>query len=498
MRTCGILLHITSLPNKYGIGTMGKCAYDFVDFLKASKQSAWQVLPIGPTSYGDSPYQTFSAFAGNPYFIDFDLLKEEGLLKEEDYSFMETSNETTVDYAYQYNNRFNVLRIAYNNFDKETKEFKKFKKENKDWLEDYAMFMTIKYLNNGASWWTWDKSLKLHKKTALNKIKQDNKDDIEFWSFLQFKFFEQWTALKKYANENGVKIIGDIPIYVAHDSSDVWAKPINWQMDENGEPINVAGCPPDAFATKGQLWGNPIYNYDLMEQDGFSWWIKRVEKSLELYDTIRIDHFRGFESYYSIKYGSEDAINGEWVKGPGYKLFEAIKAKLGDVSIIAEDLGFITEDVYELLRKTQFPGMKIIQFGFDSKSDSEYLPHNYPKNCVVYPGTHDNMTILSWFKSLSDDDKWFVRNYLDMRDDYFICDKVIRACLQSTADTAIIQMQDYIGLADEGRMNTPSTLGNNWVWRLPKHYLNESQAGYLSFLATTYRRYPLPKVEQED
>lgn len=497
MRSCGILLHISSLPNKYGIGTLGKCAYDFVDFLKASKQSAWQVLPIGPTSYGDSPYQTFSAFAGNPYFIDFDLLKEEGLLKEEDYEYMETDNDTEVDYAYQYNNRFDVLKRAFDRFDKENAKFKKFKKNNKDWLEEYALFMTIKYLNNGVSWWLWDKPLKLHKKSAITKIKKEYKEEIEFWSFLQFKFFEQWLALKKYTNDNGIKIIGDIPIYVAHDSSDVWANPSNWQMDENGEPINVAGCPPDAFALKGQLWGNPIYNYDLMEQEGFSWWIKRVEKSLELYDTIRIDHFRGFESYYSIKYGSEDAINGEWVKGPGIKLFNAIKEKLGEVSIIAEDLGFITEDVYELLRKTGYPGMKVLQFGFDSKSDSEYLPHNYVKNCVVYPGTHDNMTILSWFNGLTDDDKWFVRNYLDMRDDYFICDKIIRSCLQSVADTVIVQMQDYIGLGDEGRMNVPSTLGGNWVWRLPKHYLNESQSGYLAFLATTYRRFPLPEEECE-
>lgn len=488
MRTCGILLHITSLPNKYGIGTVGKCAYDFVDFLKASKQSAWQVLPIGPTSYGDSPYQTFSAFAGNPYFIDFDLLKEEGLLEETDYAFMETSNETEVDYAYQYNNRFDVLKRAYDRFDKENKEYKKFKKANKDWLEDYSLFMTLKYLNNGASWWKWEKPLKLHKKSALTKIKQEYQDNIEFWSFLQYKFFEQWMNLKKYANENGIKIIGDIPIYVAHDSSDVWANPKNWQMDENGEPVNVAGCPPDAFSETGQLWGNPIYNYELMEQEGFTWWIKRVQKSFELYDTVRIDHFRGFESYYSIKYGSENAVNGEWVKGPGIKLFNAIKEKLGEVDIIAEDLGFITEDVYELLRKTGYPGMKILQFGFDSKSDSEYLPHNYVKNCVAYPGSHDNMTVLSWFRGLSEDDKWFVRNYLDMRDDYFICDKVIRACLSSVADTVIIQMQDYIGLGDEGRMNTPSTLGGNWTWRLPKHYLNDSQAGYLAFLATTYRR----------
>lgn len=496
MRTCGILLHITSLPNKYGIGTLGKSAFEFVDFLVKAKQGAWQVLPIGPTSYGDSPYQTFSAFAGNPYFIDLDILKDEGLLLEEEFVHLMTDNEDTVDYAFQYYNRFDVLKKAFNRFDKENKTYKKFKRENKWWLDDYALFMTIKYLYDGNSWWTWEKDLKLHKKNAIALVKKKYVNDIEFWCFLQFKFFEQWYALKNYANQNGIKIIGDIPIYVAQDSSDVWSNPTNWQMDTECNPVNVAGCPPDAFAKLGQLWGNPIYNYELMEQDGYTWWIKRVEESLKLYDTVRIDHFRGFESYYSISYGSTDAVNGKWVKGPGIKLFNAIKEKLGDVSIIAEDLGFLTEDVYELLKETGYPGMKILQFGFDIKSDSEYLPHNYPKNCVVYPGTHDNMTVLSWFNDLTEEEKWFVRNYLDIKDDYFIADKMVRACLASVADTAIIQMQDYLGLGDEGRMNVPSTLGGNWIWRLPAKNLNTSLAGYLAFLSETYRRSKLEKVEE--
>ena len=488
MRTCGILLHISSLPNKYGIGTLGKEAYDFVDFLHKAKQSLWQVLPIGPTSYGDSPYQTFSAFAGNPYFIDFDLLKEDGLLEELDYELLERVNETEVDYGFQYNNRFNPLRTAFSRFDKEDKEYKKFKKVNKWWLEDYALFMTLKYQNNGASWWTWEDSLKLRKRTAISKVKKEFAEEIEFWSFLQYEFFKQWSALKAYANSLGVRIVGDIPIYVAHDSSDVWANPTDWLMDENLNPTNVAGCPPDAFTELGQLWGNPIYNYQKMEEEGFTWWVKRVEESLKLYDIIRVDHFRGFESFYSIPYGAENAINGVWVKGPGIKLFNAIKEKIGEVNIIAEDLGFITEDVYELLRNTGFPGMKVIQFGFDHKGDSEYLPHNYVKNSVVYPGTHDNQTVLSWFRELNDDDKWFVRNYLDIKDDYFICDKVIRAGLASVADTVIVQMQDYLGLTDDARMNTPSKLGGNWSWRVKKEQINDSLAGYLGFLSETYRR----------
>ena len=496
MRACGILLHISSLPNKYGIGTLGKCAYDFVDFLAKAKQKYWQVLPIGHTSYGDSPYQTFSAFAGNPYFIDLDLLAEDGLLIDSEYSHLETEEQLKVDYAFQYENRYTILKLAFSRFNLEEKSYKRFKKINKSWLEDYALFMTIKMLNNGNSWWNWDDSLKFRKRNTLSKLKKENQEDIEFWSFIQYKFFEQWHNLKEYANENGVEIIGDIPIYVAHDSSDVWSNPTNWQMDEKYNPTNVAGCPPDAFTEDGQLWGNPLYNYDKMEQEGFSWWIKRVEESLKLFDIVRIDHFRGFEAYYSIEYGSINAKNGKWVKGPGIKLFNAVKEKLGDARIIAEDLGFLTEDVYELLRETGFPGMKILQFGLNSEEDSEYNVHNYTRNCVVYPGTHDNLTILSWFRKLNDDDKWYVRNYLDLKDDYFICDRINRLCLSSVADTCIIQMQDYIGLGDEGRMNEPSTTSNNWVWRLDKKHINDNFAGYLSFLAITYRRCELPKKDK--
>ena len=488
MRSCGILLHISSLPNKYGIGTLGQCAYDFVDFLNESKQTLWQVLPIGPTSYGDSPYQGFSTFAGNPYFIDLDLLKDEGLLEEAEYAYLEQGDQNKVDYGFLYNNRFHVLRLAFDRFDVNNKEYKKFKRANKFWLDDYALFMTLKNLHNGDSWWNWEDGLKLRKKTVISAKKKEYANDIEFWCFIQFKFFEQWYALKAYANSKGVQIVGDIPIYVAHDSADVWCNPTDWQMDENLNPTVVAGCPPDGFSELGQLWGNPIYNYEKMAQEGFPWWVKRMKESLKLYDIIRIDHFRGFAGYYSIKFGAPDARDGEWVTGPGIALFNKIKEELGEVKVIAEDLGLITEDVAELLQATGFPGMKVLQFGFNHEGDSEYLPHNYPKNCVVYPGTHDNETIVSWFRGLSDEDRAFVRNYLNLRDDYFICENVARACLQSAAETVIIQFQDYIGLADEGRMNAPSTLGSNWQYRARKEQFNDDLAQYLARLSETYRR----------
>ena len=488
MRSCGILLHISSLPNKYGIGTLGKCAYEFVDFLSDAKQTLWQVLPLGPTSYGDSPYQGFSTFAGNPYFIDLDLLKEEGLLEESDYAHLAKGDDTRVDYGFQYNNRFSVLRKAFDKFDVESKEYKKFKRVNKFWLNDYALFMTLKDLHNGDSWWNWEDGLKLRKKALISAKKKEYAHDIEFWCFVQYKFFEQWFALKEYANSKGIKIVGDIPIYVAQDSSDVWSNPTDWQMDENLNPTHVAGCPPDGFSELGQLWGNPIYNYDKMKEEGYPWWVKRMKESLKLYDIIRIDHFRGFAGYYSIKFGAPDARNGEWVTGPGISLFNKIKEELGEINVIAEDLGLITEDVAELLEATGFPGMKVLQFGFNHEGDSVYLPHNYPTNCVVYPGTHDNQTVVSWFRSLSDEDREFVRNYLNLKDDYFICENMARACLQSSADTVIIQFQDYIGLTDDGRMNTPSVLGGNWQWRATKDQFNSDLAQYLAKLSETYRR----------
>jgi 4-alpha-glucanotransferase len=489
MRASGILLPISSLPSPYGIGTLGKEAFEFVDFLKKAGQSYWQVLPLGPTSYGDSPYQTFSAFAGNPYFIDLDLLAKEGLLKQNEYRHLETPNPELVDYEYQYFNRFKVLRLAYSRFNppKES-DFEKFIEDNKKWLDDYALFMSIKGLHNDQSWWLWEEKYKKRNREALEEFIETHQSDIGFWKFVQYYFFKQWLALKNYANQKGIEIIGDIPIYVAQDSSDVWSNPLDWQLDENLDPIDVAGCPPDAFAITGQLWGNPIYNYEKMEKEGFGWWIERIKESFKLYDVVRIDHFRGFEAYYAIPYGHPTAEFGRWVKGPGMKLFQRVKDVLGDVRIIAEDLGFLTPEVYQLLADTGYPGMKILQFGFDPYNDSEYLPHNYKRNSYVYTGTHDNMTVRSWFKILNEAEKAFVKAYLDFEDDEKVAEKMIKVCLASVCKVAVIPLQDYLEQGDEGRINVPSTLGGNWVWRIKSDVLTEELHQKIYSWCKTYRR----------
>lgn len=489
MRASGILLPISSLPSPYGIGTLGKEAFAFVDFLKKAGQTYWQVLPLGPTSYGDSPYQTFSAFAGNPYFIDLDLLAQEGLLKVSEYRHLETPNPELVDYEYQYFYRFKVLRLAYFRFSPEKHpDFETFCENNKKWLDDYSLFMSIKGQNNDQSWWLWEEKYKKRDFQALEEYISKNASDIGFWKFVQYYFFKQWLALKQYANQNGIEIIGDIPIYVAQDSSDVWSNPDDWQLDENLDPIRVAGCPPDAFAKTGQLWGNPIYNYDKMEQEGFSWWLDRIKESFKLYDIVRIDHFRGFEAYYAIPYGDPTAEFGTWVKGPGMKLFQRVKDVLGEVRIIAEDLGFLTPEVYQLLADTGYPGMKILQFGFDPYHDSEYLPHNFKRNSIVYTGTHDNMTVRSWFKSLNEAEKAFVKAYLDFEDDNLVVPKMIKACLASVCEMAVIPLQDYLEQGDEGRINVPSTLGGNWVWRIKKGVLTEELHQKIYSWCKTYRR----------
>ena len=490
MRGSGVLLHISSLPNPYGIGTLGKEAYEFIDFLKESGQKYWQVLPIGPTSYGDSPYQTFSAFAGNPYFVDFDKLELEGLLKKEEYQNLKSFDDYKVDYAYQYQNRFKILKLAYERFSIEAnpKEFVDFQKANSFWLEDYSLFMAIKDSMPEGGWNTWTEKYKIRDTQALTDFAKYNQNVVEFWKFVQFKFFQQWDDLKKYANEHGIMIIGDMPIYVAYDSSDVWSMPKYWQLDSKLNPAAVAGVPPDNFALTGQLWGNPLYNYDLMEKDGYWWWIKRIEESLKLFDIVRIDHFRGFEAYYSIPFTDKTAEFGTWIKGPGYKLFAKVKEVLGDVNIIAEDLGFLTLEVYDLLAQCEFPGMKILQFGFNIHGDSEYAPHNYTKNSVVYPGTHDNSTLKGWLRSLKEDEYNYVKEYLQINHDDEAIEKAIKECLKSVCDTAIIPMQDYLELGDEARFNIPSTLGGNWVWRMRKDDLTVSLAEKIKKWAKIYRR----------
>lgn len=485
MRTSGILLPIFSLPNSYGIGTLGKEAYEFVDFLEKCHQSYWQVLPIGPTSYGDSPYQSFSVFAGNPYFIDFDLLKEDGLLEESDYDYL-LDESLVIDYGKLYNTRYLVLKKAFSKFD--VKLMKKFEKEHKDWLEDFALFMTLKDYHNGVSFLEWEDSYKYRDKKALNSFKKEHLDDVNFWKFTQYVFFKQWNALRDYANSKGIKIIGDMPIYTALDSSDVWANPKLFQLGSDLVPLMVAGCPADDFAPLGQLWGNPLYDYKVMKEDNYAWWVRRVEVAAKLFDTIRIDHFRGFEAYFAIPATDTDAMRGKWKKGPNVSLFNAIKKSLGEVDIIAENLGFLTEGVHKMLKKLGYPGMKILEFGFDPKGDSEHMPHHLTKSDVVYTGTHDNPPVRAWYDTLNDAEKAFLHEYLYFNNPYEVGNELIRAALSSVCNLAIIPFWDYLQKGLEARINTPSVLGGNWTFRIEKNDMNSDLCDYIAKLTKTYRR----------
>lgn len=492
-RSSGIIMHISSLPNKYGIGTFGKEAYEFADFLDKAGQKYWQMLPLGPTSYGDSPYQSFSAFAGNPYFIDFDILNENGLLDKEDYENINFgSNPEDIDYGIIFDNKIPVLRKAYDNFknrEELQESFCEFKK-NEFWLEDYAMYMAIKNSFQLKSWQKWDDDIRLRDPKSLEKYKEDLKDDIEFWSFIQFEFYKQWTALKEYVNELGIEIIGDMPIYVAEDSADVWSNPDAFLLDkETLEPIKVAGCPPDIFSETGQLWGNPIYDWNWMDENGYQWWIERIKHSLKLYDWIRIDHFKGFESYYSIPYGEDTAINGEWVKGPGMKIFDAIRNELGDVNIIAEDLGTLTEETIKLRDDNNFPGMKILTFAFDSDSENMFLPHNYNENFIAYTGTHDNDTVRGWIETTGTKEQ--VKNaidYLNLTEEEGYNWGLIRGIWSSVANVSIAQMQDFLNLGNEARTNLPSTLGQNWKWRVKKGACTDELAQKIYDITERYGR----------
>ena len=469
IRTSGILMPLSSISSPYGIGTMGQDARRFIDFLKEAGQTYWQILPICPTSYGDSPYQSFSTFAGNPYFIDLDKLAEEGLLIEDEYKNIVWGEALDkVDYGKLYEQRYPVLRKAYSRFiQRNSKEYEDFCNEQADWLLDYAMFMTIKGVNGGVSWLSWDENEKRREPDTMEKVKQNYKEEIEFWKVIQYFFFVQWKELRKYANDKGISIIGDLPIYVALDSADVWAHPEMFQLDEKLQPINVAGCPPDGFSATGQLWGNPLFNWDVMEKDNYSWWVKRIGFSCQIYNVLRLDHFRGFDSYFAIPYGDKDASGGHWEIGPGIKLFNAVEKTIGKQNIIAEDLGFLTDSVKKLLEESGFPGMKVFELGFDSRDANsvEYLPHNFKKNCVAYVGTHDNDTVQGWFTSASAEDVEYAKDYLrieDISDGHWCMMKWLWA---TVADTTIVQAQDLFGLGSESRMNTPSTFGTNWVWR---------------------------------
>jgi len=502
MRKSGILLPISSIPSEYGIGGFSKEAYAFVDFLKEAGQKLWQILPLGPTGYGDSPYQSFSTFAGNPYFIDLEALIEEGLLTKEECDACDVgSHREYVDYEKIYYSRFPLLKRAFErafgekSYGEKT-EYLEFVRENAYWLEDYALYMAIKDARDGMSFTLWEKEVRLREEGALEQCRQEYAEEIRFYYFQQYLFASQWKKLKAYANEQGIEIVGDIPIYVSADSADVWANPKLFQLTEEGLPGAVAGCPPDAFSATGQLWGNPLYDWEYHKETEYEWWMQRIAYCYELYDIVRIDHFRGFDEYWSIPYGDPTAENGKWVKGPGYDIFDTMKRKLGDKKVIAEDLGFLTESVLELVEKTGYPGMKVLQFAFDSREDSDYLPHNYPKNCVVYTGTHDNDTTVSWYHQRTEEDQKMANDYLDIsveelqKDKNLIAWKLIRAALASVADTAIIPMQDYLEKGGEARINMPSTLGDNWKWRMVKEACTPKLAEKIKNLCTLYGRNP--------
>jgi len=491
-RSSGIIMHIASLPGKYGIGTFGKEAYEFCNFLKKAGQKYWQILPLGPTGFGDSPYQSFSAFAGNPYLIDFDLLNKDGLLETEDYDSV-NFGESVIDinYGLIFKEKMKVLRKAYENSKlKNIEELKLFEEEEYYWLEDYALYMSIKSHFRLKSWQTWDEDIRLRKPEAIEKYKTLLSDEIRYWKFLQYEFYRQWKALKLYVNNLDIEIIGDMPIYVAEDSADIWSNPEAFLLHKKTlKPLKVSGCPPDIFADTGQLWGNPIYDWNYMEKTDYKWWVNRIRQSLNLYDVLRIDHFKGFESYWSIPYGNSTAENGEWVKGPGIKVFNAIKDELGDVNIIAEDLGTLTKETIKLRDDTGFPGMKILTFAFDTDSSNPFLPHNYDKNFIVYTGTHDNDTVRGWMETTAPKDQ--VKKaieYLQLNKEEGYNWGFIRGAWSSVADVSIAVMQDFLDLGNEARINLPSTLGSNWRWRVKADVFTDKLAERIYKITKVYGR----------
>ncbi|MBE5962898.1 MAG: 4-alpha-glucanotransferase [Lachnospiraceae bacterium] len=501
MRASGILLPVSALPGKYGIGCFSKEAYEFIDFLERAGQKYWQILPLGPTGYGDSPYQSFSTFAGNPYYIDLERLIEEGLLKKEECDSLNFgSDQSHIDYAAIYENRFMILKQAYLRFIKNMPDdYEAFNQENGFWLNDYALYMAIKNYYHDKGIDEWDQRIIKRDAERMNYYSIILHEQTEFYHFIQYEFFKQWRALKQYANQKGILIIGDLPIYAAYDSADTWSNPRLFQLDEEMKPIAVAGCPPDAFAKTGQLWGNPLYDWEYHQKTGYEWWIKRIQNCFALYDVLRIDHFRGFDGYYSIPYGQKDATNGEWKDGPGMELFEALKKSLGDKPIIAEDLGYLTDRIRELVRKTGYPGMKVIQFAFDSREESDYLPHNYEHHCVVYTGTHDNDTIKGWYQAISEADRKFSIDYMNnagAAEDEIPWD-FIRLAEASVAELCIVPLQDYLSKGSEARINIPSTLGGNWCYRFAKEELTEELEKRIRKMAKLYGRLPEGKSFSE-
>ena len=494
MRTSGILLPVFSLPGKYGIGSFSKEAYAFVDFLKEAGQAYWQILPLGPTGYGDSPYQAFSTFAGNPYLIDLEDLIGQGLLTREECEAVDFDSDGGVDYGKLYNGRWGLLRKAFSRSGhRDTSAFEAFEKENAFWLQDYAVFMAVKDAHGGAGAESWEPDIRDYRPEAVQAWSEKLAEDIDFYKYLQYEFMRQWKKLREYVAAQGIRIIGDIPIYVSADSSDFWANRELFQLDERGRIRMIAGVPPDGFSAIGQVWGNPLYNWNRHKETGYDWWIRRIKKCRELYDVIRIDHFRGFDEYFSIPAQAETAVEGHWEKGPGISLFEKIREKLGQVPIIAEDLGYVTDTVRQLVRDTGFPSMKVLEFAFDSRDSTgamEYLPYRYQPNCVVYTGTHDNETLRGWIDSILPAERAQVCEYLDVRTDdpLEIVEKLIIAAFSSVADYCIIPMQDYLGLDNSARINKPSTDSNNWKWRVEKENLSPELAARIRRLTELYGR----------
>ncbi|MGN0794395.1 MAG: 4-alpha-glucanotransferase [Aristaeellaceae bacterium] len=494
-RAAGILLPVTSLPSRYGVGCFDKCAYDFVDFLKGAGQTFWQMLPLGPVSYGDSPYQSFSTFAGNPYFISLEALQEEGVLTEAECDAADFGEDAVdVDYGRLYHARYPLLRKAWERSRiHEDAGFRRFVQENAWWLEDYALFMALKEGFGGRSWQEWPEEIRLRSPEALAHYSGQLRGEIEFQQYLQFKFFRQYAQLHAYAHQCGVRFIGDIPVYVAMDSADVWANPQLFQLDEHCRPVQVAGCPPDGFSAQGQLWGNPLYRWEAHRASGYQWWLSRLAHCFRLYDVTRIDHFRGFDAYYSIPYGAETAVDGHWEKGPGLELFRTAEQQLGVHEVIAEDLGYVTDSVRRMVQRSGFPGMKVLEFAFDARDSGaadDYLPHRYPVNSVVYTGTHDNETLRGWLQSIRPEERRMTRDYLC---DHYTPEEalhkpLIALAMRSAAKWCIIPMQDALGLDNRARMNRPSTIGTNWRWRLTREQLNAELMEELYGMARRYGR----------
>lgn len=489
-RGAGVLLPISSLSSAYGIGTFGNAAFRFVDLLVELKQKYWQILPMGPLTVGDSPFQSISLFAGNPYYIDLDDLIGEGLLQAEEVGNHRWGNSKDhVDYSVLYENRYIVLQQAFDRFDEQDARYVDFCDRNREWLEDYSLYMAIKTDSDDRPWYTWDAALKNRQKDALEQCRKKLAGQIAFWKFCQYEFYKQWDALKRYANKHGIQVIGDMPFYVAYDSVDVWTHRRLFQLDQDGRMLRVAACPPDAFSEKGQIWGNPVYDWEAMEADGFGWWKARMKQQASLFDVIKIDHFLGMVKYFSLKADESDISSGRWLKGPGRKLADILEKAAGGKPIIAENMGTVLPGVNKLIQKLGWPDIKVLLFAFNGRADNEYLPHNYNStNTVVYAGTHDNDTIVGYYRDRTDYELAYLYSYLNIDKKEQISDAMIRAAYSSIADVVILQMQDILQLGNEARMNQPSTVGVNWKWRVLDDALPEERRNWLRTQTALYRR----------